>query len=197
MSRRRRLHPEEEQLWRKVMERTERLHPEKPFVPEDFVSPTPPPERSVSKFTIAPKPTGSGKHKPDTMVSLAPTSVDRLRTSPVQMDRKAFDQMKRGKLRPEAKLDLHGMTLDRAHPALTRFILDKHAQDKRLVLIVTGKGKHRDDGGPIPVRFGVLRHQVPQWLSMPPLSSAVLQVSQAHGRHGGGGAFYVYLRKRR
>ena len=55
----------------------------------------------------------------------------------------------------------------------------------------------RDEGGPIPVRHGVLRHQVPQWLSMPPLSSAVLQVSQAHISHGGGGAYYVYLRRHR
>ncbi|MFG6543173.1 Smr/MutS family protein, partial [Sulfitobacter sp. M22298] len=53
------------------------------------------------------------------------------------------------------------------------------------------------DGGPIPVRDGVLRHQVPQWLSMPPLSSLVLQVAQAHVSHGGGGAYYVYLRRNR
>ena len=113
------------------------------------------------------------------------------------MDRKAFDQMKRGKLRPEGKIDLHGMTLDRAHPALTRFILGAQAQGKRLVLVVTGKGKQRDDGGPIPVRFGVLRRQVPQWLSLPPMSSVVLQVTQAHLRHGGSGAYYVYLRRTR
>jgi DNA-nicking Smr family endonuclease len=89
------------------------------------------------------------------------------------------------------------MTLDRAHPALTQFILGSHAKGRRLVLVITGKGKMRDEGGPIPVRHGVLRHQVPQWLSMPPLSSAVLQVSQAHISHGGGGAYYVYLRRHR
>jgi DNA-nicking Smr family endonuclease len=89
------------------------------------------------------------------------------------------------------------MTLDRAHPALTRFILSAHGNGKRLVLVITGKGKLRDDDGPIPVRFGVLRHQVPQWMSMPPLSSAILQVTQAHLKHGGGGAYYVYLRKPR
>jgi len=87
--------------------------------------------------------------------------------------------------------------LDRAHPALTRFILTAQQDGKRLVLVVTGKGKQRDDGGPIPVRFGVLRHQVPHWLSTQPLSLAVLQVTQAHMRHGGGGAYYVYLRKTR
>ena len=47
------------------------------------------------------------------------------------------------------------------------------------------------------VRDGVLRHQVPQWLSMPPLSALVLQITQAHVSHGGGGAYYVYLRRNR
>lgn len=128
---------------------------------------------------------------------LAPSLHDTLRKAPVQMDRKAYGQMNRGKLDPEARLDLHGMTLDRAHPALVQFILSHHASGKRLVLVITGKGKHRDDGGPIPVRFGVLRHQVPQWLALPPLSGVVLQVSPAHKKHGGGGAYYVYLRRRR
>jgi DNA-nicking Smr family endonuclease len=40
-----------------------------------------------------------------------------------------------------------------------------------------------------------LRHQLPHWLSLPPLRAIVLQVSEAHLKHGGSGAFYVYLRK--
>lgn len=194
---RRKLRPDEEELWRKVTDQTERLHPEKPFHPDDFVTtPTPKPRQKAS-FDVTPatrKTTGS---RPAASVSLSPSIVDHVAAQPVQMDRKAFNQMKRGKLKPEGKLDLHGMTMDRAHPALTRFILSAQGQGKRLVLVVTGKGKNRDDDGPIPVRFGVLRHQVPQWLSMPPLSSVVLQVSQANVKHGGGGAYYVYLRRHR
>ena len=113
------------------------------------------------------------------------------------MDRKTFGRMKKGKLSPEARIDLHGMTLDRAHSALTRFILTQHAKGRRLVLVITGKGKDRDGDGPIPVRRGVLKHQAPQWLSMPPLAQAVLQVSPAHISHGGDGAYYVYLRRHR
>ena len=97
----------------------------------------------------------------------------------------------------EGGMRLKGRTLDRAHPALTRFILGADKSGKRLVLVSTGKGKMGDEGGPSPTRFGVLRHQVPQWLSMAPLASAVLQVSQAHISHGGGGAYYVYLRRQR
>lgn len=194
----RRLRPEEEDLWRKVADKTERLHPEKPFHPDDFVTTPKTKPRSKQSFevTSVPSPRASNG-TPSTSVSLSPSIVDQVAAQPVQMDRKAFAQMKRGKLKPEGKLDLHGMTLDRAHPALTRFIMSAHAQGKRLVLVVTGKGKHRDDDGPIPVRFGVLRHQVPQWLSMPPLSAVVLQVSQANIKHGGSGAYYVYLRRHR
>lgn len=194
---RRRLRPDEEELWRKVTDKTERLHPEKPFHPDDFVTPSLPKPRPKTAFEVTPSLGKPSMARPSVSVNLSPSIVDQVAAQPVQMDRKAFTQMKRGKLKPEGKLDLHGMTIDRAHPALMRFILSAQAEGKRLVLVVTGKGKHRDDDGPIPVRFGVLRHQVPQWLSMPPLSSVVLQVSQANARHGGGGAYYVYLRRNR
>ena len=111
------------------------------------------------------------------------------------MDRKAFVRMKRGKSRPEARLDLHGMTLADAEGALAQFIFRAHGQGKRLVLVITGKGRDRDDGGPIPVRTGILRRQVPEWLTRPPLSAVVLEVTEAHQRHGGAGALYVYLRR--
>lgn len=193
---RRKLRPEEEALWRKVAAKAEPLQPEKPFHPDDFVTTQPSKPRPKPMFETMPARI-STKSGPATSASIAPSVVDQVASAPVRMDRKTFQQMKRGKLKPEGKLDLHGMTLGRAHPALTRFILSAHAQGKRLVLVVTGKGKHRDDDGPIPVRFGVLRHQVPQWLSMPPVSSVILQVSQANLRHGGGGAYYVYLRRNR
>ena len=194
---RRKLRPDEEELWQKVVSNAERMHPEKRLKPEDFVTTPTPKPRKKAVFEPISKSMPSAPSRPTTSVKLTPSITDHVRGQPVQMDRKSFDQMKRGKLRPEGKMDLHGMTLDRAHPALTRFILSAHASGKRLVLVVTGKGKERDDGGPIPVRYGVLRHQVPQWLAMPPLSTAVLQVTQAHLRHGGGGAYYVYLRRAR
>ena len=195
---RRKLNAEEKELWQRVAAKTERLHPQKQFDPEDFVTPTPAPKsRAKPVFEVLPARNVATSKNGRTSASLAPTIMDQVKAMPVQMDKKSFGQLKRGKLRPEGKLDLHGMTQDRAHPALTGFIMKAHAQGKRLVLVVTGKGKNRDDGGPIPVRFGVLRHQVPQWLSTPPLSGVVLQVSQAHLRHGGEGAYYVYLRRTR
>jgi DNA-nicking Smr family endonuclease len=194
MKKRRRLSDDDLALWRKVADRTEKLDLKGLFTPEiDTPAPAPPALRKA-KLTVAGKPQGRARPKPN---DLAPALPDQIRAAPVQMDQKAFTRLKRGKLKPEGRIDLHGMTLDRAHPALTDFILSAHRRGKRLVLVITGKGKQRDEGGPIPVRHGVLRHQVPQWLSTPPLSALVLQITQAHISHGGGGAYYVYLRRQR
>jgi DNA-nicking Smr family endonuclease len=123
--------------------------------------------------------------------------TDHLRQQTPVMDRKIYGKMKRGKLRPEGRIDLHGMTVAQAHPALTGFILNAQKRGHRLVLVITGKGKRGDDFGPIPARHGVLRHQVPGWLSLPPLGAVVMDISPAHIGHGGDGAYYVYLRKTR
>lgn len=131
--------------------------------------------------------------KPKT-ASLLSDEVARL---PIEMDQKAYGKLRRGKLRPEARIDLHGMTLAQAQPTLIGFILRAQTEGKRLVLVITGKGKAVPDDGPIPVRRGILRHAVPQWLRSAPLDRAVLQISEAHAKHGGGGAYYVYLRRQR
>ncbi len=117
--------------------------------------------------------------------------------APLRMDAATHKRMARGKLRPEARIDLHGKTLAEAHPALIRFIVDSYDQGRRLVLVITGKGKDRDEDDPIPIRRGVLRHQVPHWLHSPPIGPLVLELRAAHQRHGGYGAYYVYLRRRR
>jgi DNA-nicking Smr family endonuclease len=182
------------ELWQRVTERTEKLNLDTLFRAEIDA-----PARYESTSRKS-RPVLLGKPNPKPLKNthdLMPSLPEQIRKTPVQMDNKAFGRLKRGKLKPESRIDLHGMTLDRAHPALTRFILSAHGNGKRLVLVITGKGKMRDEGGPIPVRHGVLRHQVPQWLSMAPLSGVVLQISQAHISHGGGGAYYVYLRRHR
>ncbi len=189
-----RLNADDLDLWRRVTERTEKLDLKSLFTPQIDAPAPAPPALKRAKAIVMGKPQGSSKPR---NYDLVPSLPDQLGKAPVQMDQKAFTRMKRGKLKPEGRIDLHGMTLDRAHPALTKFILSAHRSGKRLVLVITGKGKERDEGGPIPVRYGVLRHQVPQWLSMAPLSQAVLQVTQAHISHGGGGAYYVYLRRTR
>jgi len=93
-------------------------------------------------------------------------------------------QLRRGRGEPEARLDLHGMTHDHAYRTLMSFLLTAHGDDKRLVLVITGKG-------------GVLRSALPLWLGQTELEPLVSGISEAHIRHGGSGAFYVSLRRRR
>jgi DNA-nicking Smr family endonuclease len=201
MSRRRpkTLSAEDRKLWTAVARTVAAARPEKPK--PDHLAPSDPKHQ--------PKP----KHKPSFEVGdfrigetattnlpgsqLAPSVSERLAHAPVRMDHGTHKKMLRGKLKPEARIDLHGMTLAQAHPVLTRFILGAHEDGLRLVLVITGKGKDRDDPGPIPIRRGVLKHQVPNWLHMPPLGRVVLDVREAHIRHGGTGAYYVYLRRAR
>jgi DNA-nicking Smr family endonuclease len=119
--------------------------------------------------------------------------AERLASADLRMDAKTHRKISQGKIRPEARLDLHGMTLAAAQPELMHFIMSCHTSGLRLVLVITGKG--RGDYGPLPTRPGALRHQVPYWLHSPPLSMVVQQVSASHYRHGGEGAYYVYLRR--
>lgn len=193
--RRRRLRPDEEELWRKATEKTDQIRFNKLVKSDNFVTPIKISNLEKPKVDFVPKTFSGLVNKQLFHLDLAMSVSEQVAGRKISMDRKAYARLMRGKLRPEGKIDLHGMTLERAHPVLTRFILSAQSQGKRLVLVVTGKGKQRDDGGPIPVRIGVLRHQVPQWLNNPPLSLAILQVTQAHVRHGGGGAYYVYLKK--
>lgn len=113
------------------------------------------------------------------------------------MDGKTFRKMTRGRLSPEARIDLHGMTVAEAHPELINFILTSAQRQMRLVLVITGKGRAKHTDSPIPERVGVLKQSLPMWLNQPPIKQVVLDVSVAHQKHGGGGAFYVYLRRTR
>ncbi|GAA6200688.1 Smr/MutS family protein [Aquicoccus sp. SU-CL01552] len=198
---RRKLSKDELELWHRVANQAERLHPARPeAVPPQPMAKSNPgkrPESAEMPPEIPPFRLGQGARSTAARHDLKPSMVEHLSTAPVRMDRKAFTRMKRGKLKPEARLDLHGMRLDRAHPALIQFILSSQGTGRRLVLVITGKGKRSADPGPIPTPRGVLRHQVPHWLSMPPLAQAVLQITPAHLSHGGEGAYYVYLRKPR
>ena len=194
MRRPRHLSNEERALWDRVADTAQPLDP---------AGPAPLPEVIASKLKpkIAPDPlplfSVGQKVDPRRPNDVLPGIAERLSRAPLNMDNKAYTRMKRGKLKPEARIDLHGMTMDQAHPELVGFILNSQAIGRRLVLVITGKGKLRDDGGPMPARQGILRHQAPQWMALPPLSSAILQVTPAHLTHGGHGAYYVYLRRLR
>ena len=111
------------------------------------------------------------------------------------VDKKVSSKMKAGKIDPEATLDLHGYRLTQAKSALRGFLFRAYESKKRLVLIITGKGKPKAEWDLNLDYRGVLRNEVPVWLEEAPLAGLILSVKTANPKHGGGGALYVYLRK--
>ena len=108
-------------------------------------------------------------------------------------DRDVSRSLSRGKLVPQASIDLHGMTVAAAERAVTRFLDDAAARDLRVVLVVTGKGVRLEGGR---VFGGRIRSEFVGWLNRADNRERVRAVRPAHPRHGGGGAFYVLLRRR-
>lgn len=107
------------------------------------------------------------------------------------LGRRTRTRVARGKEAIDGRLDLHGLTQSEAHPALLRFLHMARARDARLVLVITGKGG-RGAG-----ERGVLKRQVPQWLSLPEFRALVIGFEEAHIAHGGEGALYVRVRRTR
>ena len=193
----RRLSPEDRELWERVKGSVMPMHRAQAIpTPAPKAGPVSPPSSTPAPAALAaitPFRVGQAVDHRRTN-DLLPGLAENLARGPLRMDAGMFGRMKKGKLKPEARIDLHGMTLAEAHPALQSFILGSRAKGRRLVLVITGKGRVSDDFAPMPARAGRLRHDVPRWLTLPPLAGTVLQVAPAHQRHGGEGALYVYLR---
>jgi DNA-nicking Smr family endonuclease len=109
------------------------------------------------------------------------------------LGRRLRQRVARGREPIADRIDLHGMTQSRAHAALLRFLQQAQADEARIVLVVTGKGTVRTDGD--RAERGVLRRQVPLWLSLPEFRSLVVGFEDAYIGHGGQGALYVRLRR--
>ena len=197
MSRRpRRLAPEEEKLWQRVARTASPLDPNKPsgtLSMKQRLEARPKPLIPESDFDIKPFRVGETSQAALSGPARSDEPVDRQ----VRMDRKAFGRMKRGKAIPEARIDLHGMTAAAAEVALRSFLLRATSEGRRLVLVITGKGRPAPVHDPVPRQTGVLKRAVPEWLTRPPLSHLVLDWTEAHRRHGGSGALYVYLARAR
>ena len=110
------------------------------------------------------------------------------------LGRRERSRLSRGRNEIDARLDLHGMTQVRAHHALFGFLQRAHHDGLTFVLIITGKGKA---GSGADSERGILRRQVPQWLSLPEFRSLVVGFEEAHIGHGGEGALYVRIRRAR
>jgi DNA-nicking Smr family endonuclease len=116
-------------------------------------------------------------------------------SSSAGIDRRTDERLRRGRVGIDGRIDLHGMTQSQAHSALNSFVLRGWHEQRRCLLVITGKGSTgRGSGGQ---GMGVLRQVVPRWLNESPLRPLVLAIHRAQPRDGGDGALYVLLKRRR
>jgi DNA-nicking Smr family endonuclease len=118
-------------------------------------------------------------------------------------DRRTAQKLSRGQSEPDGRIDLHGETVETARVRLYHYLENQRLQGSRMVLVITGKGaspfaRHTLHGMThfhTPEREGRLRREVPMWLNEHHFRIHVVGFQPAHPRHGGGGAFYVRLRR--
>lgn len=108
----------------------------------------------------------------------------------VGIDKRQAERFKRGKTPIEGRIDLHGRTQQQAHDDLHDFVARAHTAGKRMVLVITGKGMTAS-------KSGVLKENVPRWLNEPSLRRHVLAFDYAEPQHGGEGALYVLLKRKK
>jgi DNA-nicking Smr family endonuclease len=177
----RRLSDDEKKLWRDI---TDKIAPLRKHVRRTSVEPEAEPKaakpaarkvvHSTSAHAPAPKPPVAPK--PPKAPALAP------------LDRKTKGRIARGTHAIDARIDLHGHTQAEAHDALLRFLHRARDKGASVVLVITGKGTRGE---------GALKRAVPMWLSLPEFREFVIGFDDAHVGHGGEGALYVRVRKRR
>jgi DNA-nicking Smr family endonuclease len=180
--RKRALSEEERALWESVARQTKPLR--KKLRAAKAAADHPPAETPVAAKSIPP---------PKSPPSAAIPRVAKPEAPPLApLGRRERSQLSRGRKEIDARLDLHGMTQIRAHRALSGFLQRAHSDGLTFVLVITGKGKMGAES-----ERGVLRRQVPQWLSLPEFRSLVVGFEEAHVGHGGEGALYVRIRRSR
>lgn len=196
---RRHLSPEEEALWQAVMKDVTPL-PGKMHKPEPLLTPTvtpvvatPPPRMKPLRLAVP----IAAKAPPVTMSATAPESA-------YQMNRGWDRKLRRGAVDIDDRIDLHGLTREQAFTVLHRFLLNAIHMQKRCLLVITGKGRRgadRDDASSSKSQSsesrGILKSEVPRWLYHGPLGPQILSIQAAHIKDGGGGAYYVILRRQR
>lgn len=177
----RRLDADEAALWARVTATVRPLH----RIARSAVAPDalPPPAPAARPTRGAVQPLPNKKAAP------VPTSV--ANTLDGGWDRRLAS----GRVAPDVTVDLHGHNLVSAHATLERRLGDAIAQGHRVMLVITGRPPRPNQNPERP--RGLIRQQLPHWLAASPHRTAVVAVRGAHPRHGGAGALYLILRRRR
>ena len=180
--RKRGLSEEEHALWESVAKQVKPLR-KRHRVPKPPVAPPETEAKATPKPVAAPK-------QPAPAPIVSPARPEPPPLAPI--GRRERSHLSRGRKEIDARLDLHGMTQTRAHRALFSFLQRAHHDGMTFVLIITGKGKMGSES-----ERGVLRRQVPLWLSLPEFRTLVVGFEEAGIGHGGEGALYVRVRRSR
>lgn len=186
----RRLTPDEAEIWARVAKTVtplERRRPAPPVVTslEPLAQPAPPPFKRIKGRVPAPL---LPKPAPETPKAIPP--------APLGLDSSWERKVSRGTVEPEFHLDLHGSNLDQAYVRLMRGLVQAKAMGARVVLIVTGKPRPVDAADRAD-RRGAIRAKIVDWLSASEHAHDIAAIRGAHRKHGGHGAIYVVLKKRR
>jgi len=180
----RRLDAEERALWRKVTAGV------RPLKQADASSLADDGARAPLPAPTTPRITPAGKRPPPPVP--APPSVAAARAAANTLDGGWDRRLKRGAVIPDRSVDLHGHTLAGAHAALEAALARAVADDVRVLLVVTGRPPR-----PGVERRGLIRAAIGDWLAASGHAGRIAAVRVAHPRHGGAGALYLILRRRR
>ncbi|MEO1659807.1 MAG: Smr/MutS family protein [Pseudomonadota bacterium] len=131
--------------------------------------------------------TPSGEKRKREEAERVPRTPSATKTYAPPQNRQNERQVRRGRQAVSASFDLHGHTRDSAFRVLPGFLAREQAKGARCVIVITGKGKSGQ---------GVLKQAFMNWLDLPEARALVSGYASAHARHGGGGAWYVFLRRR-
>lgn len=140
-------------------------------------------------------PSAPHSHLPSALYGLPPPITG--------LDRRTTQRLTRGQVEIERRLDLHGTGIEMARIRLLGFLRESQAMSARNVLVITGKGDspysrhtlHGADHFHAPERAGRLRRLVTEWFHEPEFRSLVAGFQPAHPKHGGGGAYYIRVRR--
>ena len=105
----------------------------------------------------------------------------------IGLNKKKFRKIKKGTLPIENKLDLHGFTEIEAKKELETFLDYCLSRNKRVVLVITGKGRSE--------KGGVIKNNISKWLNSQNLRHKIIGFDYAAPKHGGNGAIYIFLKK--
>lgn len=122
------------------------------------------------------------------MMRVQPDISSVSKSRPQSLDMNQDKKVRRGRVKIEMTIDLHDLTQAQAYPALISGLVRASNRNMRCTLVITGKGARLE---------GVLRRSLSGWLAIDPIRPLIASYAQAHIRHGGSGAWYVFLKRTR